>query len=628
MYTAVGNSYPVTGHASPTPSYNPFSKLEAIDANLAERVRNLIKTLEKRAVQDGARRLTVVAQQFQDFTVEGAYQYLKKDEIILELEEKGALWLSVLHGLRDLLSIAPIAFTWLALSLASDAYQKDLMDKSVSAKDLYQPFLLLWQEGFHGTHGFVIPFSNAALCDAVLLAFLILMFVLIVPKAKRKYRENIYKSLHKNDFDSVIDDLLALIGREGANTLLQDRDTKKIAEIIKQVLGDVLLNYDRVASEARDYIQEAKKQTETLVIEFRRDLALFNKDVQLLTNNLQKMNTNLQSHDQQLQTLTNASNRLASSSNDLASNAKDLASSADLNAQASQGIGDRLNDLNTTQQEIVKTQQQVAQEVTTAQQKVVQKIADNQENVYQEIVKAQQQVVQQVTTAQQNVVQKIADTQKEVVNELTGAADVVERSGKHTRDASLNLEQVASKLDQLTRTDFQIMTDGIKNSNQDLIIEVQKTIRQIVKAADEVERVATKLSQFDKPAKALNDAADQVSTAAAGLPQLQQPLQELTLAARMISASASQLPNINVLLQQPSQKLNEAAENLEKAASSLITTANKRGRSQAPSGDVPLQSSQQNPPPKSSQTSQQNPSLRASQAGHHNPPPRPWWKLW
>ena len=164
--------------SSPTTS-DPLGKLKAKDPGLTKRVEVLIKELERQGAQDGAKRLTVVAQQFQDFTVEGAYQYIRQDEIMLELEEKGVWWLSILNLMRDFLSIAPIAFTWLALHLAADAYQRDLSDPGVSAKDLYQPFLLLRTEGFHGNHGIVIPISNAAAIDAAILAFIINIIVYI-----------------------------------------------------------------------------------------------------------------------------------------------------------------------------------------------------------------------------------------------------------------------------------------------------------------------------------------------------------------------------------------------------------------------------------------------------------------
>lgn len=573
-----------------------LDSLEAKKPGLAGRVRVLINDLEKRKAQDGAKRLAVVAQKFSDFTVEGAYQYIKKDEIILELEERGVWWLSVLFIIRDALSIAPIAFTWLALNLAASAYQKDLNDPRYKEKDLYQPFLFLWQENFHSNHGNVIQFSWAAGWDAVLLALLIAMFVFIVPWARSFHRTRIYKSLDEVSFDKVINDLLVVIGTDGANTRLEDKDTHKIAEAIKQALRNVLLNYDRVALEARKYIQETEKQTKTLVEAFHQDLGLFNADVQLLTDSLGEMKTSLENHDQQVQKLADVSGCLADSSKELAESAKELVSSAKLNVTVCGHIENRLGELNLTQQAIVLTQQEVAdtikksqediakkldtnqreiyqeivnaqkeivQEMKTTQQEVIQEIGNNEKRVYQEIVETQKEVVRQVTMAQQAMVQqitdsqekvvqditdkqeklvlKITDSQDEVVDEIRGAADTVERSSKDTRDASLNLEKVADKLEQLTRTDFQTMTNGIEKSNQDLVKEVQKTVDKMTEATKKVEEFTTKLGQINQPAQALADAANQVSKAADSLPQFQQPLQDLSAATKSLENVVSSL---------------------------------------------------------------------------------------
>jgi hypothetical protein len=374
----------------------------------------------------------------------------------------------MLHTVRNLLSVAPIAFTWWALNLAATAYDKDLSDPRYH-DDLYQPFLRLWQDGFHGNHGFVIPFSGAAGMDALILTGLILL-VVGIPWYEKGRRKAIRASL--GSFDAVIDDLLAAIGKDGANAHLADSDIQKLSqgiqESIERTLGKLLLNYDRVAEEARKFVEDTHQRTTVLVKNFDDDLIIFNSDVKLLSNDVQKINGDLNSYGQRLQELTDASNRLAGSSNDLALNAKTMAESATLNSQASQGIGTQLGALNTTQQEIVKAQK----------------------DVIQELASTQRQVVQDVTTSQQTVVQKIADSQKEVVNQLTGAADVVATSGQNTRDAAKELDRVASGLEQLTRADFQAMTDGVKQANQDLVNEVRKT-------AGGVQQVFGGLSQVD-----------------------------------------------------------------------------------------------------------------------------------
>ena len=458
--------------AAQAPAGNP-SSLATHDSQLALKVKQLSQMLSARGAKNGARRLEEVSQQFQHFTVEGASHYIRKDEIIDELEDRGRWWLSGLLGLRNLLSIAPIAFTWWALHLAADAYDHDLQD-SHYAGDLYQPFLRLWQDGFHGNHGFVIPFSTAALLDAVLLVALIILAVVVIPSVQRLYRERIHDSLE--DFDATIDELLAAIGQAGASAHLADSDIDKISRAIQGTLQKVLLNYDRVAGEARKFIEDTHQSTQTLVKNFDDNLAVFNGDVRLLTNDLQRMNTDLTSYGQKLAELTDASNKLAVSSTDLALNAKNMADSAQLSAQASQGISSQLGDLNVAQKEIVKTQQDVASTIS----------------------QTQGDVVKQFATTQQNVVQEIERAQKEVVKEISSVADDMNESTKNTRDVARELENVAQGLKQMTQADFQAMTDGIKKANQDLFREVQKVAQEFQQVAGNLNQVGTQLQSTTK----------------------------------------------------------------------------------------------------------------------------------
>jgi len=450
------------------PAGNP-STLATHDPQLALKVEQVSQMLRERGAKNGARRLEEVSLQFQHFTVEGASQYIRKDEILDELDDRGHWSLSVLHGLRNLLSIAPIAFTWYALHLAADAYDLDLQDTRHYPNDLYQPFLLLWQEGFHGNHGFVIPFSWAALFDAILLVVMILLAILIIPWWQQRHKENTNRSLE--GFDTTIDELLAAIGQSGANAHLADSDINKISQAIQGTLQKVLLNYDRVAGEARQFIEDTRQSTQTLVKAFGDDLAIFNSDVKLLTSDLQRMNIDLNSYGQKLTELTDASNKLAGSSNDLVQNAKSMADSANLSSQASQGISSQLGALNVAQQEIVKTQQDVA---TT-------------------IARTQGEVVKQFDTTQQNVVQEIERAQKEVVKEVSSVADDMTASSRNTRDVARELENVAQGLKQMTQADFQAMTDGVKKANQDLVDEVRKTAGEVQQVVGSLNQVGAQL---------------------------------------------------------------------------------------------------------------------------------------
>ena len=77
---------------------------------------------------------------------------------------------AVLEVLRNVLVFAPIAVTWLGLSLAAGAYADML---AARPELVSQPFLLLWQQGFAGR--LVFNFGTLALIDASLIGILIVL---------------------------------------------------------------------------------------------------------------------------------------------------------------------------------------------------------------------------------------------------------------------------------------------------------------------------------------------------------------------------------------------------------------------------------------------------------------------
>ena len=276
---------------------------------LTLKIKELSHMLQERGARDGARRLELVEQQLQYFTVEGATQYIRKEEILQELEGQDNWQSSLLHGLRALLCIAPIAFTWWALHLAGDAYTQDLQDMSRYPNDLYQPFLQLWQENFHGNHGFVFSFSLTTLLDALLLVLLVLLVIFVIPWWEKRRREALRASL--GEFDAVINELLAAIGQARASTPPATAEINKVPAAIQATLQKVLLNYDRVASEAREFVKDTHESTRVLARNVDLNQAAFNDDIKLLAEALQNINQNLDQNGKALQELTDLVRRLA-----------------------------------------------------------------------------------------------------------------------------------------------------------------------------------------------------------------------------------------------------------------------------------------------------------------------------
>jgi hypothetical protein len=87
---------------------------------------------------------------------------------------RSGIW-NVLEVARNVLVFAPIAVTWFGLSTATDAYAK-LLTARPELGD--RPFLLLWEQGFHGM-GTTIIFSVLAAIDAALIGLLIVLSLLV-----------------------------------------------------------------------------------------------------------------------------------------------------------------------------------------------------------------------------------------------------------------------------------------------------------------------------------------------------------------------------------------------------------------------------------------------------------------
>lgn len=87
--------------------------------------------------------------------------------------QRSGIW-NILEVARNVLVFAPIAVTWYGLATATEAYAK-LLAARPELSD--RPFLLLWEQGFHGMG--TIVFSVLATIDAALIGLLIILSLLV-----------------------------------------------------------------------------------------------------------------------------------------------------------------------------------------------------------------------------------------------------------------------------------------------------------------------------------------------------------------------------------------------------------------------------------------------------------------
>ncbi len=525
-----------------------FPDLDPQNSGLSQQAENLQKRIKRLGATQGAKRLELVCTQCKDLTVEEAYHMLNPEEVLSEIEESRSRWVGILYVIRHGLALGPLILTWFALYHAASDYQRDLATPGFH-DDVYQPFLRLWQEGFHGTSW--LTFSTAAILDVILLLIYLsaVLFVPLIDWWTRRVADKLVTELQ-----SFTDQLMKAISVVGSSSTLSENDVNKISNAIGRQFDRAMLKSNQVAQEARDFIAKSKDHVDKVVGKFDTDLATFNTDVQLLTTKLDDLGTNLQNYDQKLKDLTDASTQLATSSGSLTKSADVMALSADKSAQASQGISTQLSTLNTTQQQIVATQQKVAdtieatqkdvvKEISTTQQKVADKIeatqkdvAATQQKVADTIEATQKDVVKEISTTQQKVADKIETTQKDVaatqqqiVKGVSDAADKMDEVAKDTRS-------VAKELGQITQADLQAMT------------------KKVADAADQVTKVANGLSQIDKQLQATTQAV------ANSLVQADQQLQAGVQAT--MQAVASNLSQVDQQLQATTKALAQAAQAL------------------------------------------------------------------
>ncbi len=485
-----------------------FPDLDPQNSGLSQQAENLQKRIKRLGATQGAKRLELVCTQCKDLTVEEAYHMLNPEEVLSEIEESRSRWVGILYVIRHGLALGPLILTWFALYHAASDYQRDLATPGFH-DDVYQPFLRLWQEGFHGTSW--LTFSTAAILDVILLLIYLsaVLFVPLIDWWTRRVADKLVTELQ-----SFTDQLMKAISVVGSSSTLSENDVNKISNAIGRQFDRAMLKSNQVAQEARDFIAKSKDHVDKVVGKFDTDLATFNTDVQLLTTKLDDLGTNLQNYDQKLKDLTDASTQLATSSGSLTKSADVMALSADKSAQASQGISTQLSTLNTTQQQIVATQQKVADTIEATQKDVV-----------KEISTTQQKVADKIEATQKDV----AATQQQIVKGVSDAADKMDEVAKDTRS-------VAKELGQITQADLQAMT------------------KKVADAADQVTKVANGLSQIDKQLQATTQAV------ANSLVQADQQLQAGVQAT--MQAVASNLSQVDQQLQATTKALAQAAQAL------------------------------------------------------------------
>ena len=477
-----------------------FTDLAIVDGGLAKRLELLVIQAKNLGARDGYERLALVGKNFKRLSLAEAYRLIDPGAIQREVEDAQArkYWVGRLHVIRNCLALVPLILTWVALYFASSNYQQDLQKYP---NDLYEPFLKLWQFGFHNTTWFT--FSKAALIDVVLLLvylFSVIAVVFFKSKALR-ITQTFATGVH-----GVTDELVDAIAKAGATST---SDVDRIVKTIERVADEGFKNLmqtvkslseadvERIAQALRVVIQDTLKLSEDIAEQAKQTLTDVNMDLKDLVNQLHSdlntLSSDLLGYDQQLQQLTNASTDLAKASTSLAKNTDDLTKSTQDYANIGKDIGTQIGSLNGSQQHIITTFEDIKRDAVTQIGSFANKLDS--------AAKAAEQVAKDLG---QITVTEVNNMSKRVTNAADQVADAA--------DALTQLQQALAKSDQhlqwaLSRTDQHLQwslsqaDQHLQNSITLVETQLQTTNAALQNAVQGLTNVATLLKVTGKSSK-------------------------------------------------------------------------------------------------------------------------------
>lgn len=128
------------------------------------------------------------------------------DGILDELEDVKSKWPDRLGLFRNIAALIPLLFTWFSLSWATSAYRDEIHQ---NPDKVYQPFLVLWENGFD--RGMWLPFSFVAGVDTALFVALIVATALI-HRFEHRTRDDARQLAAR--VDRAVTGLVAALGEE------------------------------------------------------------------------------------------------------------------------------------------------------------------------------------------------------------------------------------------------------------------------------------------------------------------------------------------------------------------------------------------------------------------------------
>lgn len=302
-------------------------------ATLTESIVVLAKQARALGVSNGAQRLELVNEHLERLAPEIAFQWIDPVAFKREMEEARSRQSDWIHVLRNALALGPLLLTWLALSLATIAYQNDL-NTYPSDRDI--PFLKLWQDGFHGSTPLTFAFTG--ITDFVMLFAILALTVWSYLIERRAAADTDVVAGH---LQAVTGTLIRLVDTNGLIKISPEASVSDVANAVQIVINRAMQASQQVVDRALGSIEQTVQRSDDLyrgqvmplMSQFRTDMA--------------SLHTELSNYQHRLDDLTGASAQLGGAASSLADNAGAYTTAATT-------IRDQVSALNTTQQALVR----------------------------------------------------------------------------------------------------------------------------------------------------------------------------------------------------------------------------------------------------------------------------------
>lgn len=470
---------------------DPQSKLVKKRGSFASQMNTILKEGCELGAIEGMKRLELICEQHDQLSPNAAYIWIDPNAIQREIEDAqlSKKQMEVIHFFRNLLSLAPLIATWAALFFAVYSYQKDI---TINPDDRFQPFLQLWQGGFHQTTWFT--FTVAAGIDVVLLVFYLISILLTHELERRAHLKAIafvqklqdkvdqlmqyiaedgFKHIgDQSDIDKVVDSVQKVVDSATASVKQAVQDTtntlkqvveqatnanKKVIEdsanANKQVIEGVEGSFKAAIADAQQKMQQAVDASQKAITSSNTKVEkMFTDDVAPLMKSFRTdMGTfqqELGKYQSRLNALTSASQELAGASQKLSTASEELTQNAERYITIGNNIDTSIQTLNTTQRDVVKEIGSVAANISTAASQMssvtgsMQRATSNVEVVAKQLNVEMQSTLQKMTA-------NVDGFSQSMYQGAANLSSIIQLFGDNVNRVSGSINQVSRSLDQV-----------------------------------------------------------------------------------------------------------------------------------------------------------------------------------